>query len=283
VKYFDADGGSTRLGLAYSPGAMAFVEAHPGMVDYIEMPFEQLRHAPALAALQTTIPIVLHCASLSIAGFVPPSAETVEAIRGEARRTRTPWLGEHLAFVSADGLDQAPDGQAPPTTLTYTVCPQLSEETLGCVTRNLASVRRNFDVPLILENPPLYFTAPGSTMNLVDYIAEVLARSDTGLLLDLTHFLIGCLNTASDALAEIRRLPLERVVEVHISGLSTQSGVAWDDHAVPAPAEVFELLDSMLARVRPKAVTLEYNWSPHFPHPIWRSHIERVRRRLEQA
>ena len=114
MKYFDTDGDSTRLGLAYSPGAMGFVEAHPGMVDYIEMPFEQLRHAPALATLQTTIPIVLHCASLSIAGFVPPSAETVDAIRCEARRTRTPWLGEHLAFVSADGLEVRTNRRRPP-------------------------------------------------------------------------------------------------------------------------------------------------------------------------
>jgi uncharacterized protein (UPF0276 family) len=283
VKYFDDVAGTTRLGLAYSPGAVGFVASHPGMVDYIEMPFEQLRHSPQLASLQETVPIVLHCASMSIAGFVPPSAETLAAISAEARRTRTPWVGEHLAFVSADGLSPASDAPAPPTTLTYTVCPQLSEETIECVTNNLASVRRRFDAPLILENPPQYFAVPGSTMSLVDYIAEVMGRNDVGMLLDLTHFLIGCLNTGVDAPSEIRRLPLERVVEVHISGLSIQSGVAWDDHAVPAPAEVFELLDLILGRVRPKAVTLEYNWSPNFPHPILRSHIERVRRQLEGA
>ncbi len=54
---------------------------------------------------------------------------------GEAARTGTPWIGEHLAFISADGLGG--DG-ASPTSLTYTVCPQLSEET---VERVLALVR----------------------------------------------------------------------------------------------------------------------------------------------
>lgn len=283
MKYFDAGGDATRLGLAYSPGAVAFVDSHSDMVDFIEMPFEQLRHSPGLASLQKTVPVVLHCASLSIAGFVPPATQTVDALSSEARRTRTPWVGEHLAFVSADGLSPDADTPTPPTSLTYTVCPQLSDETIECVTRNLASVRRQLDVPLILENPPQYFVVPGSTMNLVDYVIDVMARNDVGLLLDLTHFLITCLNMRLDAVAEINRLPLERVVEVHISGLSVQSGVAWDDHAVPAPAEVFDLLDLLLRQVRPTAVTLEYNWSPHFPQPILRSHIERIRRKLERA
>jgi uncharacterized protein (UPF0276 family) len=277
VKYLDPGADKTRLGLAYSPGALNFVATHQGLVDYIEMPFEQLRHAPALADVQDNIPIVLHCASLSLAGFVPPSPETVDAGAEQVRRTRTPWLGEHLAFVSADALDEG----APPTALTYTVCPQLSQETVERATRNLKTVARHLQVPLILENPPLYFAVPGSTLNLVDYIVEVMARSDVGLLLDLTHLLIGALNTGGDALRDIERLPLERVVEVHISGLSTQSGVAWDDHAVPAPPAVFALLERVLERVRPQAVTLEYNWAPHFPHAIWRAHIDRVRAALE--
>ena len=206
MKYFDTDGESTRLGLAYSPGAMGFVEAHPGMVDYIEMPFEQLRHAPALATLQNDD-------DPDRPSLRQPVDRRLRAAFGRDRGCH-PLRGAADAHAMAGRASRlclgrrAQVGQAPPTTLTYTVCPQLSEETLACVTRNLASVRRNFDVPLIVENPPLYFMVPGSTMNLVDYIAEVLARSDTGLLLDLTHFLIGCLNTASDALAEIRRLPL---------------------------------------------------------------------------
>ena len=79
-----------RVGLAYGPGVAELLAAHPGWVDYIEIPFEQLRHAPALAALRETAPLLLHCASLSIAGFVPPSARTVAA---QALAIDTPWIG----------------------------------------------------------------------------------------------------------------------------------------------------------------------------------------------
>jgi len=78
-------------------------------------------------------------------------------------------------------------------------------------------------------------------------------------------------------------LPLETVVEIHVSGLSTQSGVAWDDHATPAPATVFALLERVLERVRPRALTFEYNWSPRFPPAILESHIDRARLLLGQS
>ena len=146
------------------------------------------------------------------------------------------------------------------------------------VAANLAALQPRFGAPLILENSPQYFAIPGSTLPMVDFINAVLARCEVGLLLDLSHFLITMLNTGGDATKEIGRLPLERVVEIHISGLNKQSGVVWDDHATPAPAAVFDLLERVMQRARPRALTLEYNWSPNFPQAILKAHLERVRR-----
>jgi uncharacterized protein len=277
MKYLGTSSGTTSFGLAYGTGIPEFIDANPGLVDYVEMPFEQLRHSPDSASIQELVPVILHCASMSVAGFVPPPEATLDAIGREAGRTRTPWIGEHLAFITADRLDMVTDTAGPVTALTYTVCPQMSEETVERVAGNLASLGPHFDVPLILENSPQYFAVPGSTMPMVDFIGAVLSRCDVGLLLDLSHFLITMLNTGADAGKEISRLPLERVVEIHISGLNAQSGIVWDDHATPAPAPVFGLLERVLERARPSALTLEYNWSPSFPGEVLKSHLERVR------
>jgi len=264
------------LGLAHGPGILEFMEANQGLIDYVEMPFEQLRHAPELASIQELAPVILHCASMSVAGFVPPSETTVNAIGLEAERTATPWIGEHLAFVSADGINEEPDRDTTPTNLTYTLCPQLSEETIERVEQNLATLRPRFSVPLILENSPQYFAVPGSTMNMVDFVCEVASRCEIDLLLDLSHFMITSANTGVDAMKEIDRMPLERVVEIHVSGLSLQAGVVWDDHGVPAPPEMFALLERVLERSRPRALTMEYNWSA-LPTAILLSHIARTR------
>jgi uncharacterized protein len=281
MKYFEPDIARTKLGLAYGPSALAYFEAHPEGLDYIEVPFEQLCRTPEVSLLQEQIPMILHCASLSVAGTVPPCPETLQSVARVAEFMRSPWIGEHLAFISAGSLDCDRD-DADPTLLTYTMCPQLSENTVDLVIDNLANARRSLgSMPLLLENSPQYFDIPGSTMQMSEFITTVLDRCDANLLLDLSHLLITCINTGANPHEELRKLPLGRVVEVHISGVSKQSGVAWDDHAAPAPSVVFELLEEVLTEVRPQALTVEYNWSPTFPQAILGSHLQRIRALLE--
>jgi len=282
MKTFDFSHGATSLGLAHGPGILDFMDRNPGYVDYIEMPFEQLRHNPGLASVQEVAPVVLHCASMSVAGFIPPSQETTDAISQESARTQTPWIGEHLAFVSADGISEEADRDTAPTNLTYTIAPQLSEEAVERVTINLSSLRPKFSAPIILENSPQYFPIPGSTMGMADFVAMVSSQCDVDLLLDLSHFMITSINTKVDASKEIEKLPLERVVEIHLSGMNLQDGIVWDDHAVPAPPEMFDLLAQVAKRARPRALTMEYNWES-LPHPVIVSHLERARNILARS
>src|ERR1700685_922943 len=282
MKTFDFSHGATSLGLAHGPGILDFMDRNPGYVDYIEMPFEQLRHNPGLASVQEVAPVVLHCASMSVAGFIPPPQETTDAISQESARTQTPWIGEHLAFVSADGISEEADRDTAPTNLTYTIAPQLSEEAVERVTINLSSLRPKFSAPIILENSPQYFPIPGSTMGMADFVAMVSSQCDVDLLLDLSHFMITSINTKVDASKEIEKLPLERVVEIHLSGMNLQDGIVWDDHAVPAPPEMFDLLAQVAKRARPRALTMEYNWES-LPHPVIVSHLERARNILARS
>ena len=292
MKYFDDRTGSTAIGLAYSPGVVAYVHDHPDLVDYIEVPFEQLRHTPEVAKLQEHIPLVLHCASMSVAGDARPTEKTLEHIQYYAEKLRTPWIGEHLAYMSANPVhihDRAaltgdPDASdEEPVSLHYTVCPQLSQTTLDRTVSNVKALSKRFDTPILFENSPQYFAVPGSTMPINDFIASFFDRVDNGMLLDLTHFIVSAHNNGYDASEEIEKMPLERVVEMHISGYSIQSGVAWDDHAISATEQVFSLLSQVLKRANPRAITFEYNWDSEFPPTLISRHIKRVRAMLESS
>ena len=68
LKYLDTTKGKSNVGLALGPGVNEFVSEYPELVDYVEIPFEQLRHAPEVGSIQEEIPVVLHCASMSVAG-----------------------------------------------------------------------------------------------------------------------------------------------------------------------------------------------------------------------
>jgi len=270
----------TRVGLAYAPGMLELARARPELVDYIEVPFEQLRHAPKLAEELSGIDVVLHCASMSIAGFVAPDEATLRAIAFTAARTRTPWIGEHLAFMLADSLPTGHDTKGKATVLSYTVCPQLSEATVERVALNLEVVAQAMPVPIILENSPQYFHVPGSDLTMVDFVGRVASRCNVGLLLDLSHFMITSMNMGTDACSDLQRFPLDKVVEIHLSGFARQSGIVWDDHAAPVSEETFHLLSAVLDRARPRAITFEYNWAGGVPGALVESQLHRVRRMI---
>jgi hypothetical protein len=276
MKYLEPVSGRPLIGLSAGPIIAEVLERHRGLIDYVEMPFEQVRHHPPSADLQEEVPLLLHCSSMSVAGFVPPAEDTLDRIWQLADRMRTPWIGEHLAFISAEALADEASG-VPPTELTYTVCPQLSEETLDRVEANLERLRKRFTTPIILENSPQYFPVPGSTMTMPEFVAETARRCDVGLLLDITHFLITTSNMGYDPGEAAAMLPLERVVEVHLSGMSLQSGRWWDDHSAPVPDAAFEFLETIADRIDPSAVTFEYNWAQYIPESIVLGHIARAR------
>jgi uncharacterized protein (UPF0276 family) len=140
----------------------------------------------------------------------------------------------------------------------------MNKATVERVAQNFDKYAREFSVPILLENSPLYFRMPTSTMSQTEFIGEICKTTPVGLLLDLAHFYITANNFKFDPMTEIDRLPLERVVEIHISGVDVQSGGMWDNHTARAPRLLFDLLKRVLRRAKLKAITLEYNWSARF-------------------
>ena len=269
------------MGVAYAGYVPAFVESYPRQIDYVEIPFEMLRHDPGVAAIRDRIPIVLHCASLSVASPSPCPKSTVQQVADWAEQTETPWIGEHLAFVTADrteaGARAEPVAPGEPYNIGYTVSPPMNRKTADRVIGHLRHYSRQLKLPLLLENSPLYFRMPSSDMTQAEFMSEILANGDASLLLDLAHLLISAEVMGFDAAAELEKYPLEKVVEIHISGVDHQSDGVWDNHANRAPEEAYRLLEQALRRARPRAVTLEYNWSVRFPREVLLEEITRVR------
>jgi uncharacterized protein len=288
---FSLDGAGAAVGVALSDGVRSLVATHPTLVDYVEVPFEQLVHTPdIIRTLERRV--VLHCASLSLAGNQRPDARLVERLKGFVIESQTPWIGEHLAFVSmsedhgpsmhqAVVRDGGSNDEKDQYHVGYTVSPQYSPEILERVSKALDHWTQKLGCSLLIENGPVYFEIPGSTMSQAQFISELCkSREKTRLLVDLAHVVCTAANTGVDPHALLEEIPLERVVEVHLSGASADKGLVWDDHARPIDPLVFELLERLLRRAAPKAVTLEYNWDPCFPQETIVSDLVRVRKLL---
>lgn len=285
----------TAVGLTYAEYVPNLVASHPDLLDYVEVAFEQLLRVPDVATLRKIIPIVLHCASLSLAGNSLPCDSVVDKLAYWIKATGTPWLGEHIAYVSAkreyshlaehdavlapkDTCDSSSGCDQTEFNVGYTVSPQLSEPILNRIVDRCSAWENQLKVPILLENGPIYFNMPGSAMNQVEFINELcLQRPEAQLLLDLSHLAITCSNLSLDPLRTLLSLPLGRVTEVHVSGAREEGGIVWDDHTLPAPDIVFKLLDNLLAHSKPRAVTIEYNWDANFPRETIIRDVARVR------
>ena len=290
----------TAVGIAYSDYVPELLAVTPGLVDYVEIPFEHVVRVPSAIEIKQQVPIVLHCASLSLAGNVEPNPRLIQQLKHWTQESETPWLGEHIAYVRADGLfleiaehealvcgetnapldDDIglPSMEGTAFNVGYTVSPQLSPPVLERVVEASARWSAVLGMPVLLENGPIYFEMPGSSMSQVEFIQVLCNRLDTArLLLDLSHLAITCNNLRLDPIATLEALPLNRIMEVHLSGARQEKGLVWDDHGSSAPPLVFELLEQLLEKAHPHAVTLEYNWDANFPLETLERDVGRVR------
>src|SRR4030095_6870183 len=278
---------STLIALADNGGPESLIKRNPASADYLEVPFELLSHDASIIDLKQYKPFILHCASMSIGGSARPPLATIQQIFEWIDPDETPWLGEHLSFITAEkpGASSHWDEYAPgePYNIGYTVSPPMNEETITMVVESVDACQHHFAIPLLLENPPLYFLPPGTTMSQADFIRSICGQTSANLLLYLTHLYITSRNFDFDPRRELLKYPLERVVEVHVSGVDCQADIHWDNHASPVPDPILQMLPLVLERGKVRAVTLDINWPSAMVESVLVDEVDRVRRVVQRG
>jgi uncharacterized protein (UPF0276 family) len=124
--------------------------------------------------------------------------------------------------------------------------------------RNIRIVANELDQPFAVENISYYFQVPHSTMTEAEFLTRVITEADCYLLLDLTNVVNNAVNNSYDPAEFLDRVPLERVLQVHLAGGYWQDGVLLDTHSHPVPTDVLDLLSVTAPRMPAlKAVMIE--------------------------
>ena len=124
---------------------------------------------------------------------------------------------------------------------------------------------------MLLENPATYVEFEASTMAEADFIAEVVARTGCGLLLDVNNAYVSCINHQRDVRAYLRALPLAAVGEIHLAGHAREVDAAGaplliDSHGAPVAEAVWTLYDFAISLTGPQPTLIERdNDLPEFP------------------
>ncbi|WP_028925957.1 DUF692 domain-containing protein [Pseudonocardia acaciae] len=249
------------LGIGWRPEIAGLIAELPGL-RFCEVVAEALaphgraepEPPPALEALRGRgVTVVPHGTRLSLGGAEPLDPERVGRFVAAARALDAPLVSEHVAFVRAGGMEA---GHLLPIPRT--------REALGVMVRNVGAVQAELDVPLALEPIAALFDWPEDELTEADFLTELLDRTGALLLLDVANVYANARNRDVDPLAELHRLPLERVAYAHVAGGEADgAGIYHDTHTATTPAPVLDLVHELCARARPPALLLERDG--HYP------------------
>jgi uncharacterized protein (UPF0276 family) len=229
-------------------GRPAFIEVHAeNYMGAGGLPHAQLR------ALHERMALSVHGVGLSIGAATPPDEAHLARLAALLERHQPESFSEHLAWSTHDGRfynDLLP--------LRY------DEPTLARVCTNLDRVQSRLRRRLLLENPSSYFEVPGSRLGEADFLAEVVARSGCGLLLDLNNLYVSCSNHGWDARAYLDALPLAAIGEVHLAGHARDfdtwgRALLVDDHGSRVCEAVWSLYGDLLARTGALPTLVEWD------------------------
>ncbi len=181
--------------------------------------------------------LVPHSVSLSIGSVDPIDTNILTMERDFARRFDVPWWSDHLCFSGVGGESG------------HDLFPLIwTEETVKHVGQRAKRVQDYVEKPLALENIPYYTRAPQGDFDEAEFISRVLEEADCGMLLDLNNLLVNSLNHKFDPFDFLDRIPLERVVQIHMAGHTKFGARIVDTHGSALSERVYELLDYTLRR-----------------------------------
>ena len=235
-----------------------WLEVHPE--NYVQRGgrFRQL-----LERARETWPIVTHGLTMGFGAAEPADAAYMTALREFLHGIGTPWHSEHLCFSGADGV------------MLHDLIPvPFGPEGVRIAVDRIREAQDALDLPVALENISYYADAGPREMEESDFLLEVLERSNALLLLDVNNVFVNSRNHRFDPKAYMDRIPVERVVQIHVAGhLTRKDGLIIDTHGEAVRQEVYDLLDHTLRRTGPVPVLLERDQN----FPPWEELVSEVR------
>lgn len=228
--------------LTRAPDAIRWVEVCPE--NYMGRGGGFVRHLDA--ALERW-PVVTHGLTLAPGGVDPLDEAYHQTLARFLQHVKTPWHSDHLCFGSY--------GNAHLHDLLPIPFTRASAEHTAARVR---AAQARMDVPFALENVSWYAHPGEAELDEADFITAVLTQADAGLLLDVNNVYVNARNHGFDARTMIARLPLDRVVQIHVAGhLVGRDGFRIDTHGEDVCDDVYELLDWTLRKTGPVPVLLE--------------------------
>jgi uncharacterized protein (UPF0276 family) len=225
-------------------------------VGFVEVHAENVMTAggPAHAALtrvRERWPLSIHGVGLSVGGAEPLDRDHLRRLRIVLDRYQPQAFSEHLAWSTHGGVF-----------LNDLLPIRYDDAALQRVCEHVDQAQTVLGRTLLLENPSTYVALDGATIDEAQFIAEVVARTGCGLLLDLSNAWVSAFNHGRDVRAYLDALPLHAVGEIHLAGFGEDRDAAGarlliDTHGAPVDEAVWALYETVVGWIGPRPTLIE--------------------------
>jgi len=197
-------------------------------------------------------PIIQHGVSLYLGSTDPLDWEYLKKLKTLAKRTKTPFLSDHLCWGSVHGSyshDLLP--------IPYTF------EAVIHTAERIKAVREYLEIPVCVENVSSYAEFNASQMSEWQFLSEVSERADCGILLDVNNIYVSASNHDFNPYDYLHNIPIDRVAQIHIAGHSEYEKYLLDTHSAPVKDEVWGLYAETIKLIGRTNTLLE--WDGNIP------------------
>jgi uncharacterized protein len=196
--------------------------------------------------------VVQHGVSMYFGSAEPLNREHLKRLKSLVKRTKTPWLTDHLCWGSVDGR------------YTHDLMPMpYTFEAARRTAQKIREVRDFLEVPIAVENVSSYAEFHISEMTEWEFLNEVVEDADCGILLDVNNIYVSSRNHDFDPFEYLRSVPPERVAQIHIAGHTKYQRLILDTHDHPVIDPVWALYARAIELAGPTPTLLE--WDDRIP------------------
>ncbi|MEI7668648.1 MAG: DUF692 family multinuclear iron-containing protein, partial [Pseudomonadota bacterium] len=168
--------------------------------------------------------------AMSIGTIDPINSEYMQKLKKLIDWLNPAWVSDHLCWT---GIAHKNSHDLLPVPYT--------EEALKHIVSRIKQVQDFLGRKIALENPSTYLEFKHSNIPEADFIRYMSEESGCNLLLDVNNVYVSCYNHRLDAKKYIDSLPLDKVIQIHLSGHTNNGTHIIDTHDDYVVDEVWAL------------------------------------------
>lgn len=240
------------IGIGLRPVHLPEIFATWPTIDWFEIISENFLSGGApLRSLEKILeryPVVMHGVSLAIGSAAPLDWDYLTKLKQLARKTKTPWLSDHLCW-----------GRLPNARFHDLLPLPRRKDVIDYVAERARIVQDFLEIPFALENLSSNANYTSDEMPEWEFYAAVVEKADISMMLDVNNIYVSSRNEGYDPKDYYTQLPLDRVVQIHLAGHTDYNRYLLDTHDHPVCPEVWEIYREVYPKTRGVSTLLEWD------------------------